>query len=95
MKTACQTCSGDGRVRESKKINLRVPAGVDEGSRLRVRGEGNCGKKGGEYGDLYVFINVKADRGAPRGLISRHPLYKLRCPCPQMPESEISCRGNG
>lgn len=50
-------------MRKSKKINLRVPAGVDEGSRLRVRGEGNSGKKGGEYGDLYVFLNVKTDRG--------------------------------
>lgn len=63
--TPCQTCSGDGRVRKSKKINLRVPAGVDEGSRLRVRGEGNSGKKGGEYGDLYVFLNVKTDKGEP------------------------------
>lgn len=43
--TPCGTCKGDGRVRGSKRISLRVPAGVDEGSRLRVRGEGDAGKR--------------------------------------------------
>ena len=57
--TPCGTCSGDGRVRGTKKISLRVPPGVDEGSRLRVRGEGDAGRKGGPNGDLYVFIAVK------------------------------------
>ncbi|KAG1673275.1 hypothetical protein FOA52_002555 [Chlamydomonas sp. UWO 241] len=55
----CEKCGGDGRVRESKRIQLKVPAGVDSGSRLRVRGEGNSGRRGGESGDLYVFIAVK------------------------------------
>lgn len=59
--TACPTCGGDGRVRRAKRISLRVPAGVDSGSRLRVRGEGNAGKRGGPPGDLYVFIAVKPD----------------------------------
>mmetsp|Transcript_33791 Transcript_33791/g.46795 ORF Transcript_33791/g.46795 Transcript_33791/m.46795 type:complete len:448 (-) Transcript_33791:317-1660(-) len=57
----CQTCGGDGRVRRSKKISLRVPAGVDNGSRLRVRAEGNAGRQGGPQGDLYVFITVRQD----------------------------------
>jgi len=57
--TPCEKCGGDGRVRESKRIQLKVPAGVDTGSRLRVRGEGNSGRRGGESGDLYVFISVK------------------------------------
>lgn len=59
--TPCGGCGGDGRVRRSKRISLRVPAGVDTGSRLRVRGEGNAGKRGGASGDLYVFVGVKAD----------------------------------
>ena len=59
--TPCETCGGDGRVRRSKRISLRVPAGVDSGSRLRVRGEGNAGRKGGPSGDLYVFVSVKED----------------------------------
>ncbi|KAG0596715.1 hypothetical protein M758_UG279100 [Ceratodon purpureus] len=61
ISTPCSTCSGDGRVRKSKRISLKVPAGVDAGSRLRVRSEGNTGRKGGPPGDLYVFINVKLD----------------------------------
>ena len=59
--TPCESCGGDGRVRRSKRISLRVPAGVDSGSRLRVRGEGNAGRKGGPAGDLYVFVAVKED----------------------------------
>lgn len=57
--TPCEKCSGDGRVREAKRISLKVPAGVDGGSRLRVRGEGNSGRRGGDPGDLYVYISVK------------------------------------
>ncbi|PKU77572.1 chaperone protein dnaJ A7A, chloroplastic [Dendrobium catenatum] len=59
--TPCGTCGGDGRVRKSKRISLKVPAGVDSGSRLRVRSEGNAGRRGGPPGDLYVFIDVLSD----------------------------------
>ncbi|GAA0151929.1 chaperone [Lithospermum erythrorhizon] len=59
--TPCNTCSGEGRVRKSKRISLKVPAGVDSGSRLRVRGEGNAGRKGGPPGDLFVAIDVLPD----------------------------------
>ncbi|XAR49461.1 hypothetical protein NMG60_11032679 [Bertholletia excelsa] len=59
--TPCNTCSGDGRVRKSKRISLKVPAGVDSGSRLRVRGEGNAGRRGGAPGDLFVVIDVLPD----------------------------------
>jgi molecular chaperone DnaJ len=57
----CSSCGGDGRVRRSKRISLRVPPGVDVGSRLRVRGEGNAGRRGGPPGDLYVFVSVRKD----------------------------------
>ncbi len=56
------------------QINLRIPAGVDDGSRLRVRGEGNAGRRGGDNGDLYVFLSVKPDKG-PRGS-SSHPYVR-------------------
>ncbi|KAL7206010.1 hypothetical protein ACSBR2_018844 [Camellia fascicularis] len=59
--TPCNSCGGDGRVRKSKRISLKVPAGVDGGSRLRVRGEGNAGKRGGPPGDLFVIIDVLPD----------------------------------
>ncbi|KAJ7553240.1 hypothetical protein O6H91_06G089400 [Diphasiastrum complanatum] len=61
MSTPCNTCGGEGRVRKPKRISLKVPAGVDSGSRLRVRSEGDAGRRGGPPGDLYVFINVRAD----------------------------------
>ncbi|XP_068334292.1 chaperone protein dnaJ A6, chloroplastic-like [Pyrus communis] len=57
----CNTCSGDGRVRRTKRISLKVPAGVDSGSRLRVRNEGNAGRRGGSPGDLFVIIDVISD----------------------------------
>ncbi|KAK3027478.1 hypothetical protein RJ639_041084 [Escallonia herrerae] len=57
----CNTCSGDGRVRKSKRISLKVPAGVDAGSRLRVRSEGDAGRRGGPPGDLFVIIDVLPD----------------------------------
>lgn len=61
ISTPCNTCNGDGRVRKSKRISLKVPAGVDSGSRLRVRSEGNAGRKGGPAGDLFVMIDVLPD----------------------------------
>ncbi|KAI3978566.1 hypothetical protein MKX01_015741 [Papaver californicum] len=61
LSTPCNTCSGDGRVRKTKRISLKVPAGVDAGSRLRVRSEGNAGRKGGPPGDLFVIIDVLQD----------------------------------
>ena len=54
----CADCGGAGRVREVKNLSLKIPAGVDEGSRLRVAGEGEAGVNGGPPGDLYVFVSV-------------------------------------
>ena len=59
--TPCSTCSGEGRVRKTKRISLKVPAGVDSGSRLRVRNEGNAGRRGGSPGDLFVVLEVIPD----------------------------------
>ena len=59
IKDPCVTCDGAGRVREEKKISVKVPAGVDDGTRLRVSGEGEGGYSGGPAGDLYVFIAVR------------------------------------
>ncbi|KTD38550.1 molecular chaperone DnaJ [Legionella nautarum] len=56
----CKSCHGQGRVRESKKLTVKIPAGVDNGDRVRLSGEGEAGIHGGGSGDLYVQINVKA-----------------------------------
>lgn len=61
LSTPCTACSGDSRVRRTKRISLKVPAGVDSGSRLRVRSEGNAGRRGGAPGDLFVMIEVIPD----------------------------------
>ncbi len=55
----CPKCHGEGRVRELTPITMRIPAGVDTGSKLRSTGHGDAGVRGGATGDLYVFIEVK------------------------------------
>ncbi|HXV63987.1 MAG TPA: molecular chaperone DnaJ [Vicinamibacteria bacterium] len=55
----CKTCKGSGQVAREREITLRIPAGVDNGSRLRRTGEGEAGTRGGPSGDLYVILHVK------------------------------------
>ena len=54
----CDTCSGQGRVRKAKKLNVKIPAGVDDGATIKMSSEGQLGLKGGPRGDLYIIINV-------------------------------------
>jgi len=58
----CPTCRGTGQVRKTRNIKINVPPGVDNGSRLRLAGEGEAGVRGGPPGDLYVYIHVKPHR---------------------------------
>lgn len=62
----CQTCHGKGHVNKKRTINVKVPAGVEDGIRLRVAAEGDSGIRGGPPGDLYVFLHV-----APHKLFER------------------------
>ena len=61
IETPCPTCNGQCRVQRKKKINVAVPAGIDDGQTLIVGGEGNCGINGGPSGDLNVRITVRKD----------------------------------
>ncbi len=61
IKDPCTTCKGQGRMRKFKKLQVKVPAGVDTGARLRVTGEGDIGPKGGPAGDLYIVLHVEED----------------------------------
>lgn len=54
----CDTCGGSGQTQETKKLKITIPAGVDNGTRLRVSGEGDAGMRGGPAGDLYVYLYV-------------------------------------
>ncbi|QNO13569.1 molecular chaperone DnaJ [Alkalicella caledoniensis] len=67
IKDPCPVCHGRGKKQVNKTINIKVPAGIDNGSRLRVQNEGEPGDKGGPPGDLYVFINVQ-----PHEVFTRH-----------------------
>jgi len=58
IRTPCTQCRGRGRMRIRKSIHVKVPAGVDTGNRLPIRGEGEPGTKGGPYGDLYIEFKV-------------------------------------
>ena len=65
IKNPCTTCKGKGKVRKNNKVKVKIPAGIDEGQSVRVRGEGSVGANGGPNGDLLVEI-----------LIKRHPIFQ-------------------
>lgn len=62
----CQVCHGSGRAKSSKSMQVRIPAGVTDGQRIRIKGKGSPGENGGEPGDLYVQITVR-----PHGVFGR------------------------
>jgi molecular chaperone DnaJ len=59
VKNPCDSCLGQGRVRRSKRLAVKIPAGVDTGDRIRLSGEGEAGRNGGPPGDLYVEVQVR------------------------------------
>ncbi len=54
----CKTCSGNGKVQGSENVTVKIPKGVDDGTRIRLSGKGEAGSKGGNNGDLYLFISI-------------------------------------
>lgn len=76
IKDPCRVCAGSGRTRKEKTLAVNVPAGVEDGTRIRLAGEGEVGLRGGQPGDLYIFLSVV-----------EHPLFKrdgadLHCSVP-------------
>jgi molecular chaperone DnaJ len=72
----CPSCRGEGRVEKGRGLEVRIPSGVDEGTRIRLAGEGEAGARGGPSGDLYIFVHL-----------GRHPIFEregttlfARCP---------------
>ncbi len=61
----CRKCAGSGTVRKDKTLSVNIPSGVEEGTRIRLSGEGEAGMRGGPAGDLYIFLSVKP-----------HPFFK-------------------
>jgi molecular chaperone DnaJ len=72
IKNRCTVCRGDGRVVREKALELKIPPGVDNGSKLRITGEGDAGGKGGPSGDLYVVLMVQEHEFFER---REHDLY--------------------
>lgn len=62
IKNPCSACHGQGRVRETKTLSVKIPAGVDTGDRIRLAGEGEAGLAGSPAGDLYVEVRVRSHR---------------------------------
>src|SRR5438477_5800430 len=72
----CDSCRGHGQIRRERTLQVRIPAGVDDGARIRLAGEGDAGARGGPRGDLYIFLSVR-----PHELFERDGL-DLLCSVP-------------
>jgi molecular chaperone DnaJ len=72
----CQTCRGETRVAKELKLNVKVPPGVEDGTRIRYAGEGDAGRSGGGKGDLYVVLSIR-----PHDFFERHA-QDLHCVVP-------------
>ena len=59
IKDPCTACSGAGRVMQERTLSVNIPAGIDDGNRIRVAGEGEAGMRGAPPGDLYIFVSIK------------------------------------
>ncbi len=79
IKDKCTTCDGDGKVKKRKKINVKIPKGIDEGQQMRVAGEGEPGTKGGPAGDLYVVFHVKNHEFFERDMVM---IFIVKCQLP-------------
>ena len=66
IKNPCTSCHGEGRVKKEKTLSVTIPAGIEDGSRIRLAGEGEAGSRGAQAGDLYVFVSINP-----------HPIYEL------------------
>ena len=87
VKNPCKPCSGSGRVQRERTLNVNIPQGVEDGTRIRLAGEGEAGLRGGPKGDLYIFLSI-----------ATHPLFKrdnadLHCSVP-VSFSTVALGGN-
>ena len=82
---ACATCSGEGRVAREQRVKVRIPAGVEDGSTVRLAGKGDAGHAGGPAGDLFLILQVEPHpvfRREGRDLICEMPIGLARIGLP-------------
>ncbi len=80
VKEPCKTCRGEGKVHKKKTLSVQIPAGVSQGNRVRLKGEGSPGEPNAPSGDLYVFIVVKDDKRFERDGDDVHCILELSVP---------------
>ena len=87
IKNPCKSCAGTGKQRKEKSLSVNIPAGVEEGTRIRLSGEGEAGFRGGSNGDLYIFLSVKPHK------LFRRESANLYCRVP-IPFTEAALGGS-
>jgi len=80
IETPCRECKGSRRVKKSRKIDVKIPPGVDTGTRLRISGEGEAGRNGGPSGDLYIMLNIQSDKRFERNGADLHTKVEIEIP---------------
>ncbi|MBT6069281.1 molecular chaperone DnaJ, partial [Candidatus Peregrinibacteria bacterium] len=73
----CETCNGTSRMKKTEKLSIKIPAGIDNGSTIRLSGKGEGGVNGGPAGDLYVHIQVKSDPAFKRNGSDIYTIEKI------------------
>jgi molecular chaperone DnaJ len=77
LEAPCRECKGEGRVTSRRRLEVEVPAGIQDGQRIRLRGEGNAGFRGGSRGDVYVVVRVRSDSRFVRDGDDLHTAVRL------------------
>ena len=76
----CKKCRGTGGINKEKSVKIKIPKGVDSGSRIRIANEGNAGKNGGRPGDMYIVLYVKESKEFIRDGVDIHTLLEISMP---------------
>lgn len=86
VNTPCKSCKGQGRVQRNRRIDVKIPPGVDTGTRLRISGEGEAGTRGGPSGDLFILLEVPSDKRFQREGADLHTRVDIA-----LPQAALGC----